>query len=376
MGRVDFLPERLPAKLTPQWRLGLTARGLGGVAATDRYVIVSDRDLADTMDVYHCLAADSGTILWTVRQPAAGNLDYGNTSRATPVIAEDRVYLFGAFGHLLCVELPTGKVLWQTALAVEFGPPQGRLPWGLCGTPLLVEGKLIVAPGSATASLAALDAATGAVLWKCPGGPPSYGSFIVATLGGVRQIVGHDADSLGGWDLATGRRRWQLVPRRQNDYNVPTPLVWNGHLIVSTENNGTRMFGFTQDGIIVAEPVAQTMDLAPETHSPVIVGDLLFGVHNELVCLDLKDGLRTRWRGDDAGFADHTTLVASTERLLIATMEGELLLIATDPASYRLLSRGLALPDEKDAYSHPAFVGTQVYWRGNEALYAFSLSER
>lgn len=360
----------------PRWRVGLTARGLGGVAATDRQVIVSDRDLADTMDVYLCLAADSGAVLWTVRQPAPGNLDYGNTSRATPVIADGRVYLFGAFGHLLCVELATGNVIWQMDLAAEFGPPQGRLPWGLCGTPLLVDGKLIVAPGSAAATLAAVDAATGAVLWKSPGGPPSYGSLIVANLGGVRQIVGHDANSLGGWDLASGRRLWRLPPRRANDYNVPTPLVWNGQLIVSTENNGTRLFRFNPQGMIIEAPAAQNMDLTPDTHSPVIVGDLLFGVHKELLCLDLKDGLRTVWRGQEASFSEHTTIVAGAGRLLIATMEGELLLVAADPVGYRLLGRCQALPDEKDAYSHPAFVGPNLYWRGNEAVYAFSLTAR
>lgn len=47
-----------------------------------------------------------------------------------------------------------------------------KLAWGLCGTPLLVDDKLIFAPGSPEASIVALDAKTGKVLWKTPGGAP------------------------------------------------------------------------------------------------------------------------------------------------------------------------------------------------------------
>ena len=44
----------------------------------------------------------------------------------------------------------------------------------------------------------------------------------------------------GGWDARTGRRLWTLVPPHSGDFNVPTPLVHEGRLMVATENNGAR----------------------------------------------------------------------------------------------------------------------------------------
>lgn len=354
----------------------MTARGLGGVAATDKYVIISDRDAADRADVFTCFHADTGKVAWEFRQPAPGSLDYGTTARATPVIEGRVAFLFGAFGHLHCVDLETGEARWQLHLETEFGPVADRLPWGLCATPLLVEGKLIVAPGSVQASLAALDAASGAVLWRSPGGAPGYGSFIAATLGGKKQVVGHDADSLGGWDLATGKRLWRLVPPKAKDYNVPTPIVWNGHLLVTTENNGTRLYRFDGTGKIVPEPVAQTFALAHDTHSPVLVGNRLVGVHHELKALKLDQGLKPAWTLEDAALGEHSSLVATDARALILSQDGELLLVELGESASRILGRCRPAPEEKDLYSHPAFVGTRMYLRGNERLYAFDLAAK
>ena len=132
----------------------------------------------------------------------------------------------------------------------------------------MVGDSLIVNPGAPEASLVALGLYTGEVIWKTPGGPPGYGSLIVGTFGGVRQIVGYDADSLGGWDPNTGQRLWTLAPEKKGDYNVPTPVNVFGQLLVATENNGTRLYDFDSQGRILPVPVAQTRELAPAPRRP------------------------------------------------------------------------------------------------------------
>src|SRR5207244_1098905 len=95
-----------------------------------------------------------------------------------------------------------------------------------------------------------------------------YGSLVFGTFGGKKQIVGHDADSLGGWDAATGTRLWRFVPAVPNDFNVPTPVPVGGELLVATENNGTRLYRFKGDGTVDPTPAAVNRKLAPDTHTP------------------------------------------------------------------------------------------------------------
>ena len=204
-GLVSWLPASLPEKPRLVWERKLKAQGLAGVAATDRLVIVVDRELRDTHDAFLALDAETGNERWSLRYAAEGNLDYGNSPRATPLIHDGHAYLLGAFGRLTCVNLDSGEIVWDIDLLDEYKPEE-KVVWGVCSSPLIVDGKLIVNPGAPGASLVALDPATGNEIWKTLGDGPGFASFIVATFGGKRQIVGYDKTSLRGWDPATGQR--------------------------------------------------------------------------------------------------------------------------------------------------------------------------
>jgi outer membrane protein assembly factor BamB len=370
---VPWLPDSLPKQPKILWRTPLASIGVGGVAATSKHVLVSDRELDDSFDVFRCLDAQTGQELWAHRYPAPGMLDYGNSPRATPLVAEGKCWLLGAHGHLSCVEVATGRLVWQLDAKTEFGLVE-ELKWGLCGSPLLIDGKLIFYPGGPEAAIVALDPNTGKAIWKTPGHPPGYGSLIAATLGGKRQIVGHDATTLGGWDIATGKRLWALEPPIPGDFNVPTPIVHRGRLIVCTENNGTRLFRFHSDGTIVKQPVATFGPLAADTHTPVVAGDRLFGAMTDLFCLDLGDQpLKLFWKGEDAAFFEHASLIASANRLLVSTSEGELVLLDTTADRLKILGRMKPLEGDGGLLSHPAVVGPRLYLRGSGEIVCVSL---
>jgi ABC-type phosphate/phosphonate transport system substrate-binding protein len=208
--RVAWLPETLPATKRVRWKQTLFSAGLGGVAVAGDRVIVGDRDSTDTADVFHGLDRATGKRVWTVEYPARGRLDYGNSPRATPLIEGDRAYLLGAFGHLQCVSVADGTILWQRHLRDDFAVSDA-LVWGVCSSPLVTDGLLIVNPGAPDAALVALDPATGDERWRVPGGPAAFASLIVVEREGRRQLVGFDKLSCGGWDpvrdSASGRCR-------------------------------------------------------------------------------------------------------------------------------------------------------------------------
>lgn len=346
---------------------------MGGIAATQKYVLIGDRDLMDQNDVLRCYSAVDGEPLWTFSFPAPGYLDYGNTPRATPLIDKDRVYLQGAFGNLYCVALDTGRIVWTKNYKIEFGAT-AELAWGTCASPLIVDNKLIINPGAPDASIVALDPKDARVLWKTPGDIPAFGSFVAGKLGGVQQVIGHDDESLGGWEVATGKRIWKYIPNIDDDFNVPMPMIYGDKLLVTSENNATRLYQFGDNGIIDPEPVSVNDDLASDIATPIIVGDRAYCCWGELFCLDLKDDLATRWSVSEKSYSVYGSIIAYGERLLVVGASGELILVNAVADQYEEVSR-LSIFDNPDAelYSHPAMVGSRLYMRGENELVCVEL---
>jgi outer membrane protein assembly factor BamB len=370
-GHVAKLPSRLPAAAKYVWKKGAMNGGLAGLSVSGGRLILAERDFQDENDVYRCLNADNGELLWLAQFPARGKLDYGQFPRATPVIQGDKAYLLGAFGDLRCVRLDNGKLIWERALTRDF---KSRLPtWGMCSTPLVVDDLLIVNPGGSNASLAALDMATGRTRWVTPGLPAAYSSFICGEFGGRRQIVGYDRISLGGWDVKTGERLWQLLPTVSGDFNVPTPVAAGDGLILATENNGTRFYRFDASGRIISTPAAQYAELSPDTATPVVTCGRVFGGHPGLSCLDLQGGLRQVWHRDEDALDEHVTLIADDERVLVMTLGGELILLDGRADTCAIISRLRMFDGAVEMYSHPALAGTRLFARGGSSVVCVDL---
>jgi len=370
---VPWLPQELPAKPKVAWTTNLSSPALAGVVATDELVIVADRSFDDSNDIWLCLDAKTGEEKWKIEYQARGDLDYGNSPRATPLIDGDRVFLVGAFGDVHCVKLADGEIIWKKNACIEFGVKP--LTWGMCHSPIIVDGKLILGPGAPEASVVALDPKNGDTIWKTPGRAAAYASFVDAKLGGVRQLVGYDSTTAGGWDIATGKRLWELVPEEEGDFNVPTPIVIGKQLYLTSENNGSRLYDFDDQGKIVTQHTAHHWDLAPDTATPVVVENRIYGCWGgEMFCLDAADNLETLWTGEDDGYIDHVSLFAGSGRILVASAEGELLLVAEKTDGYELISRA-KLFDGSEVLSHPALVGKQLFIRDGVSIRCVLLDE-
>jgi outer membrane protein assembly factor BamB len=369
------VPEKLPAARRLLWSRTLTGPGMSGLAVDSGRIVVADKDLDEKIDIFRCLDCDTGQELWRLAYPAAGKMDFTNAPRANPVTHQGLVYLLGAFGRLHCLKLDSGQIVWKKHLAEDF---QAKRPnWGWSSTPLIVGDKLIVNPGAKDASLVALDRRDGTVLWSTPGDLPGYASLILAELGGKRQIVGYDAVSLGGWDPDTGVRLWRLEPPEPGDFNVPTPLAVQGKLLVSTENNGTRLYEFDNQGRIQPEPLAVNEDLAPDTATPVAYGDLVFGSSGRLMCLDLKAGLKTLWENDRDEFLNYCTVIAGNGHVLVVTQGGKVFLLRAAGDALEVRASLELFPDvssaDRDVWSHPALVGNRLYVRNMLGISCFVL---
>ena len=366
----------LPSDPSPIWSYTLPSDGLSGLAVAEGVVVVPCRDITDSRDVFTCVDAATGQVRWKHQYPAPASFDYGNSPRATPVISDGKVWTHGAAGHVHCLDLKSGAPLWQKNIAAEFRTP--RLEWGLTGSPLLVDGLLIVQPGGAVANVVALNAGTGEVVWKSEPGLPGNSSFIAATLGDRKQVIGYDAASLGGWDLETGKRLWGIVPKLKGDFNVATPLLVANHLVAATEGNATRTYVIGNDGLPFPTPTSTSDLLAPDSSTPVAIGSRLYGLTDGLFCLDVADGLNQIWTLEDDALAGYGSIIAcpQSNRLLVLTLTARLLLIEDTGIAGRILGR-LALGDaDAETHSHPAIVGDVLFVRVGQKLTAYRLSDQ
>jgi ABC-type phosphate/phosphonate transport system substrate-binding protein len=384
-GFVPGLPARLPEAVDRVWSRPLSRSGLGGVAATTYYVVIGDRDDDDRQDVFRCFDADTGRPLWTVAYDAPGELDYGNSPRATPLIENDRVHLFGAMGDLHCVALATGRVLWKRNLVVDFGVPKEALSaWGYCSSPLVVDGRLIVNPGAPDASIVAIDPATGAEVWRCPGNPAGHASCVTADISGIRQVIGYDNATLSGWDLFTGKRLWSLAPEVTGDFNVPTPVLVKDavtRLLVATEMNGSRLHGFCADGTIDPKPLGQRREPAPDMATPVMHGHRMFCAQEKLFALDCTSrGLAEATAPQSGPFETYAAAVAGPASVLVIGNNGQLVMFDVVPSRREPTTLAVfedaSVKDNSPVFSHPAFVGTRMFIRGDNELICVELAEK
>lgn len=372
-GHSSAVPRKFPEQWKALWTAEVTGPAMAGIVATSTHVVVADKDAALTTDIFRCFDAATGKEFWRVEHPSDGDVDYTNAPRATPVIHEGLVFLQGVWGNLHCAQLETGEIVWERHLVYDFA---AELPtWGYSAPPLVVDGKLIVMPGARDAGLVALDLKSGETLWATPGHAAAYAPLIVGTFGGKRQIVGYDVAGLAGWDIETGERLWQLVPPGSADFNVGTPVAVDDKILVATENNATRLFRFREDGTIDPEPEAVNEELAPDTCTPVVVGERVYcTAYGELYCLDLKDALRTIWSRQDERFYDHTNLIAGNNRILMWTTTCDLVLLDAEAPDYAEV--GAFRPfadDEASSMAHPALVGDRLYLRDGRHLVCYQL---
>lgn len=373
---------KLPAKLSNVkllWAFPLPSSGVGGVAATEDFVVVSGRDAKDKRDRFVCLDPVTGTELWRLEYASELDLDYGNSPRATPLIADPKVYLLGAGGDLHCVDLDSGEIQWHKHLVADLLGE--KPPWGYAASPLLMGVVLIVQPGGSEHAIAALRADTGDAVWFTKAEQAAYASPQIINTHQANQLLCWDRRSLMGLAPETGEMIWSITPNGTTEFHVPMPLATPKGIITIGEVQGATLYPWRSPETLAAKPVHQAFELAPDMHSPILAGSLVLGVHEGLYALDVDDGLQVRWQVDDPAFLGHTSLLASDDRLLVVTERSELVLVDISDSvddqqpDRRIVGRKQIGEPNNRTLAAPALVGDVLFVRTNSQLLALALGD-
>src|SRR5205823_2632221 len=152
-------------------------------------------------------------------------------------------------GMFHCFDVQGGKVLWKHDLHKEFwGVAKDQ--WGddayatCCGAAAgpLANGSQVLLPvgGKKAGAVTAFDRVTGKIIWKSPlPDRSSYGSGLLGTLAGRKQLVGFTGLRMVGLDPGGGSLLWEYPFPAKYEQTMLTPVVWKDRVIVGGEEKPT-----------------------------------------------------------------------------------------------------------------------------------------
>lgn len=299
----------------------------------------------------------------------------GDGPRGTPTVDGDRVFVEGAFGDVTCLEAATGKTVWHLNLSKDLGG--GRPGWGYCESPLIVDDRVIVTPGGSKGTVAAVDKKTGDIVWRSAEEKQGahYSSPVVASIGGIKQIVQFSSKSVFGVALETGRPLWSYSGAANGTANISTPIV-AGDYVLSASGYGTGA------GLVKISTENSTDQKASQVyfqpklanhHGGVIkVGDYVYGFGGAWVCMNFLTG-EIVWQGRGVGKG----AVTYADGMLYMLGEGyELGLAEATPEAFREHGRVKLKRFDKPAWAHPVIANGRLYIRTQNRLTAYDVKAR
>ncbi len=329
-------------------------------------------------EVVSCLDFKTGKVLWSQRYPNgfkknqyAKEMSAGPFS--TPLLYQGKLYTLGVNAVLSCFDAATGALKWRKELGT---PDTSKMFCGTAMSPVNEDGALIVHTGDDIRGglLTAFDAATGKERWKLECDGPGYASPIVATLGGVRQLVTMTRKSVIGVGARDGKLLWTLPWPDEWDENIVTPLQFNDLLILSGVRKGTQAIRVVKEGAgWTTKPAWQNVELTMYMNSPVLDGAHLYGFTNkrkgQLFCLEAATG-KVLWMTEGRDGANAALLNAPTA-LLMLTADANLFVVQKSATGFKQLAK-YAVADSA-TYAHPVASGKRILVKDEAALALWSL---
>jgi outer membrane protein assembly factor BamB len=318
-----------------------------------------------------CYDAGTGKELWSHEDEVRFYDQVADAGpRATPTFAAGRVCALGATGILNCLDAATGKHLWSHDIAAEAGASAPI--WGLVGSPLVVDGLVVVFAGG-DKGLLAYHLETGSPAWTAPVGQASYSSPQLAVLGGEKQILFLSDRGLTALDPTKGTVLWEHdaslpgAPRMLQP-NVVSP---SQVLFASETDIGLALLDVKKDGSAwSATQRWQSRRFKPSFNDFVFHKGHVYGFDGTIfACVDLKTGKRL-WK---EGRYDHgqVLLLADQSRLLVTTEHGEAVLLEASPERHHELGRFQAVRGK--TWNHPAVVRGRLYVRNAAEMACYEL---
>ena len=411
--------------LRVKWRVPVNGGYAGPVVADGRVFVLDYLEDAgsrtmDGTERLQALSEETGEQLWSHEWPTTYRMlmfTYATGPRATPTVDDDRVYITGATGLILCLNVETGEVIWQHGSVEEYDT---SIPvWGTSSAPLVDGDRVIYLVGGEPDSLVvAFDKHTGDEVWRAlPSNTEmGYAQPLIIEAGGARQLIVWHPAGLSSLDPVTGEEYWTEPFDGRAGMTVADAVKSGSYFFVSGFYSGSLMMRLDNDRpsatkmwqgennreTVNGVEVAELSGLHSVMTTPLILGDRIIGIgsHGQVRGLDADtgerlweaEGLTTRNRWGSAFMIQHE------DRYFVYNENGDLIIVEFGPDGYVELdrthllnptsrsgyggarpgSRGRATHGASDrlvVWSHPAYANKHVVLRNDEEIIRVSMDQ-
>lgn len=358
------------SRLKRRWRLPLGPSYSGPVMNADR--VFTTETVDKKREQVTALRRSDGSVVWKRDWEGAMSVPFfarsnGDWIRATPALEGDTLYVAGMRDVLVALNTADGSERWRLDFVKLFG---SDLPtFGFVSSPLVDGDSVYVQAGGGVARLRKTD---GHVIWhgvRDGGGMMgnAFGSPVILTLAGKRQLVVQARTRLIGVGLEDGAELWSLPVESFRGMNILTPtFAGKDRLFTATYGGKTLGIDIRSENSVLRAVPAWEFKAQGYMTSPIIhEGHAYLQLRSQrALCIDLATGVE-KWTTTES-FGKYWSMVAQADRILALDERGELILFRATPEKFDVLSRRKVA--ESDAWAHLAVDGSELYIRELNAL--------
>ena len=351
------------------WRTKVGGGYASMVVADGRVYTIEQRRANEVVAAYDL---DNGRQLWEHGWPALFQESMGGDGpRATPTWSGGVLYALGAKGDLRALDAKNGELLWKTNILTDAGA--ANIHWGMSGSPLVVDGKVIVNPGGRSGkSVIAYGARDGKIVWTALDDQAGYASPQLATVSGRPQVLVFSGERIVAVDPADGALLWAHPWRTDHDINSAQPIVVDrDHVWISSAyDHGAALLKIAAaDSGFAVEKVWERNTMKNKFNSAVLFEGQVYGLDESILAsIDVRSGERN-WKGGRYGFGQ---LLLAGDRLIVLTESGEVVQVKATPDGHEEVARFSAL--EGKTWNVPALADGKLLVRNQTEMAAYDLS--
>jgi outer membrane protein assembly factor BamB len=342
------------------WKSPVPGRGHGSPTVVGDQVFLATADHEHEIQSVLCYHRQTGKRLWQTEVHRGGFEKKGNdkSSLASATVACDGQRVFINFLHDGAIYTTAlsrdGQKCWQTKVA-DFVVHQG-----FGSSPAIYRSLVIVsADNKGGGAIAALDRATGRVVWKQERPKlPNYTSPIILSVAGREQLLLTGCDLVTSLDPLTGKKLWET---KGSTTECVTSAVTDGQLIFTSG-------GYPKNHVsaVRADGSGQTVwENKSRVYVPSLLvrGGYLYAVLDAgiAVCWKCDTGEEV-WKGRLGGtFSASPVLVG--EHVFATNESGRTFIFKATPAAFDLVAENRFGDLGDEVLATPAICGGRIYLR-------------